>query len=98
MIQEATYVAAVAVFSVGAYCVLTKRNLVKICIGLSIMETAVILIVVAMAYRPDSSVPIIEAGIERYVDPLPHALALTAIVIGAGVTAIALSLTVLIYH
>ena len=98
MRQEAAIVAGVALLCIGIRGVLGSRNMIRICVGLSIMETAAILLIVALAWRPDAAAPILAPGLDRYVDPLPHALALTAIVIGAAVTALALALTVLVYR
>ena len=53
---------------------------------------------VALAYLPGGAAPILDGGTSVYVDPLPHALALTAIVIGAGVLSVALALTVVIHR
>ncbi|MFW6293508.1 MAG: NADH-quinone oxidoreductase subunit K [Spirochaetota bacterium] len=40
----------------------------------------------------------VEAGQIEFADPIPHALALTAIVIGAGVLSLALALTVVVHR
>ncbi|MFP4331004.1 MAG: sodium:proton antiporter [Alkalispirochaetaceae bacterium] len=98
MLREATFIAAAAVFGIGLYGVLTRRDMVKICVCLSVMESSLIMTLVALAYLPGGAAPIIEAGVESYVDPIPHALALTAIVIGAGVLSVALALTVLVHR
>lgn len=98
MLQQATYIAAALVFGIGLYGVLTQRNMVKICVSLSVMETALIMVLVALAYRPEAAAPIVDQEIVAYVDPVPHALALTAIVIGAGVLSVALALTVLVHR
>ncbi|TVR53702.1 MAG: sodium:proton antiporter [Spirochaetaceae bacterium] len=98
MIQAAAYTAAAAVFGIGLYCVLTNRDMIKICVGMSIMESALVLVLVALAYRPDATAPVLTADHLAYVDPLPHALSLTAIVIGAGVISVALALTVITYR
>lgn len=96
--QQAMYVAAAIVFGIGLYGVLSRRDMVKICVSLSVMESSLIMILVALAYRPDAAAPIIVDGVATYVDPLPHALALTAIVIGAGVLSVALALTVIVHR
>jgi len=98
MIEEANLAAALLVLAIGAFGLLARRNLIKICLALSLMETAVILLVVAMAYEPGVAAPILDAGVSRYADPLPHALALTAIVIAAAMNAIGLALAVRIHH
>ena len=103
MLQQATYVAAAVVFGIGIFGVLTQRDMVKICVSLSIMESSLIMALVALAYLPGGTAPILVDGALtesalRYVDPLPHALALTAIVIGAGVLSVALALTVVVHR
>lgn len=98
MLEQATFVAAAAVFGIGLFGVLTQRDMVKICVCLSVMESSLIMTLVAVAYRPGGTAPIIEDGAVQYVDPIPHALALTAIVIGAGVLSVALALTVLVHR
>lgn len=98
MMQYATFVAAACVFGIGLYGVLTHRDLVKVCVSLSVMESAVVMILVALAFRPAAAPPIVEPTTRAYVDALPHALSLTAIVIGAGLVATALALTVIAYR
>ena len=43
-----------AIFVLGLYCVLTKKNTVKIVIGLIIMEYSVNLFLVLLGYKPRS--------------------------------------------
>ena len=96
MIQLFAFCAAAALFGIGLYCVISHRDMIKICIGLSIMESALVLVLVAVAFRTGAGAPILTDEVARYVDPLPHALSLTAIVIGAGVISLALGLTVVV--
>ncbi len=98
MMQATAYAAAASVFGIGLYCVLTNRDMIKICIGMSLMESALVLVLVALAYRADATAPVLIGDHVAYVDPLPHALSLTAIVIGAGVISLALALTVITYR
>jgi len=89
-----------ALFCVGVYCVLVKRNLIKIIIGIGIAEYAVNLFLVLIAYRMNGRAPILEkdAEILNIVDPLPQALVLTSIVIGLAVVALMVALAVRIYQ
>jgi len=91
---------AIFLFLVGLYGVATKRNLIKIVIGLSIIEYATFLILALIGYRQEGSPPIIVAkmGQATLVDALPQALVLTAIVIGLATTALLLSIALRIYH
>jgi len=91
-------------FVIGLYCALTKKNTVKIVIGLSIMEYGVNLFFVLVGYRRRGGAPIIGKAdsltqfLSQAVDPLPQALVLTSIVIGLGVTALSLSLCIRLYE
>jgi len=87
-------------FCVGLYGVLRKRNLVKIIVGLGIMEYAMNLFFVLLGYRFDGRAPIVARAqnILNMVDPLPQALVLTSIVIGLAVTALIISIAIRIYE
>lgn len=81
---------------VGLWGMLTQRNLIKIIIGFSIIDTGIHLLIVSIGYIKGRTAPIIDAAIakadavNRVVDPIPSALVLTAIVIGLAVTALML--------
>ncbi|MDP3143045.1 MAG: sodium:proton antiporter [Candidatus Omnitrophota bacterium] len=86
-------------FCIGLYGVLRKRNLVKIIIGLGIIEYSLKLFFVLLGYRVHGRVPSAaqDQNILNMVDPLPQALVLTSIVIGLGVTALVISIAIRIY-
>jgi len=94
------YLLCLALFCVGLYGVLRKRNLVKIIVGLGIIEYAMNLFFVLLGYRFQGRAPIAarDQNILNMVDPLPQALVLTSIVIGLGVTALVISLAIRIYE
>ncbi len=94
------YLLCLALFCVGLYGVLRKRNLVKIIIGLAIIEYSVNLFFILLGYRFHGRSPIDARAqdILNMVDPLPQALVLTSIVIGLGVTALLISLAIRIYE
>ena len=94
------YLLCILLFVIGLYGVLVKRNLLKIAIGLIIMEYAIFLFFAVIGYREGGTAPIITEGVEGaiFVDPLPQALVLTAIVIGLATTALLVSIAVRIYH
>ena len=93
------YFLCVVLFAIGLYGVLRKRNLIKIILGLVIMEYSVHLLFILVGYRIGGRAPILVEGGEvmNIVDPLPQALVLTAIVIGLAVTALVISLAMRIY-
>ena len=90
--------------AVGVYGVLTKTNVVKIVLGLLIIEHGVRLMLVAVGYRTEGVPPILAAGSDpaalsaTAVDPLPQALVLTSIVIGLAVLALLVALCVRLYE
>jgi len=94
------YILCLVLFSVGLYCILRKRNLIKIIIGLIISEYAVNLFFVLLGYRMEGRAPIYSPDMEvaNMVDPIPQALVLTAIVIGLAVTALVVAIAIRIYE
>jgi multicomponent Na+:H+ antiporter subunit C len=92
------YVCSVVLMLIGLYGMLGKRNLVKKLIGLNIFQTAIILFFIVQAYKTGASVPIWDAEIgtsaDAYVNPIPHGLMLTAIVVSVATTGVALALLI----
>jgi len=100
---------AILLILIGLATVLVKRNILKIALGFSIMDTGVNLLIVALGYLPGRTAPIIDSpdlfsdraarivDAAKVVDPIPQALVLTAIVIGVGVTALMLAYVVRLY-
>jgi len=109
MLYNIPFIAVVAMILIGLYAVLFKRNLVKIVIGISIIESGVNLFLITLGYRwfdPNGGVaPIFTSAPsealqntpESMVLPVPQALTLTSIVIGVAVLALMLSLIMHIY-
>lgn len=94
---NAAYLAAVAVFCIGLYGIMTDRNLIRLVMNANLMESAALLALVASGY--EEPVGTVDAVREvAYADPVPHALALTGIVIGVSTTALALSLIMKLYQ
>ena len=94
-------IGAFGLIFIGLFIILVKHNLIKVIIGLSILETGVNLFLVSVGYLSKGTAPIFErsmSGPQRMVDPVPQALVLTAIVIGVAVLALALSLAIRLYH
>ncbi len=102
LIRIGVYGTSILLILIGLYAVLTKKSLIKIVIGLSIIDGGIHLLLIGIGYIKDGTAPIFSPGMEgaadRMVDPVPQALVLTAIVIGFGVTAVALSLIIRLYR
>jgi multicomponent Na+:H+ antiporter subunit C len=98
------YLAAVALFGVGLYAVLTRRNMIKMVMGLSLMEASTYLFMISLAYRAGSTAPVLfgpqpgttAQGLAHgnVADPVLQNFCLTAVVIGVAVTAVFLSVVV----
>ena len=92
------YIVAFFLICLGFYTVVTKYNLVKTVIGLSIADYGVNLLIISIGFNPGGTAPIFTiAELTResfFVDPVPQALTLTSIVIGACMTAMSLSLVI----
>ncbi|RKX77374.1 MAG: Na+/H+ antiporter subunit C [Spirochaetes bacterium] len=85
-------------FIIGLGGVLMHPNLIKKMIGLSIMNTAIVIFFIYFGSLSGSQAPILVEGVKDIVDPVPQALMLTAIVIGVALTALGLALIYRIYN
>lgn len=94
------YILCLILFSIGLYCVLRKRNLIKIIIGIGIMDYAVNLFFILLGYRTHGRSPIFagDQTVTNMVDPLPQALVLTSIVIGLSITLLLIAIAIKVYE
>jgi multicomponent Na+:H+ antiporter subunit C len=94
------YILCLILFSVGLYCLLRKRNVIKMIIGIGIMEYAANLFFVLLGYRREGRSPIYahDQVIQNMVDPLPQTIVLTSIVLGLSVTLLLVALGIRIYE
>jgi multisubunit Na+/H+ antiporter MnhC subunit len=93
------YLLCFLLFLIGLYGVLTRKNIIKIIIGLCVMEYSLYLFLAMTGYITGGVAPIIDPanpGIQ-VVDPLPQAVVLTAIVIGLATTALLLAIAIRLY-
>jgi multicomponent Na+:H+ antiporter subunit C len=102
--MNAVYVTGFALINIGLWGMLTQKNMIKMILGLAVVETGVQLIMVAVGYIGGRTAPILDSAVpvkdaaEMIVDPVPQALVLTAIVIGVAVNALALTFVVKLYQ
>jgi len=96
------YLITVALLVIGLYGMLAKRNLLKKVIGMSIFQTAIFLFFIQGATKWGATVPVIDPqrGTDpaHYVNPLPHVLILTAIVVAVATLGVSLALLLSIYR
>lgn len=91
---------AAALFGCGLYMVLS-RNIVRMLLGLSLVGTAVNLMILQAGRIASDQPPIIADGatvLGESADPLPQALILTAIVIGFALTVMLAALALRAYR
>ncbi len=92
--------AAIILFVFGIYGLFTNKNVIKMIISLNIMEIGLNIFIISIGFNYDGIAPIISSTNDLgyiFVDPLPQALVLTAIVIGVGTTALGLAIAKNIY-
>lgn len=93
----------IILLAIGLYGMLIKKNLVKKTIGLSIFQAGVVLFFVSVATKWHATVPVKSEEIPvtevvNYMNPLPHTLMLTAIVVGVATLGVAFALLIAIYN
>jgi multicomponent Na+:H+ antiporter subunit C len=95
MLGQYNYWVVILLMMTGFYIVISRGNLIKQVVGLSIFQTSVFILYISLAYVAGATAPITHAleG-ETYSNPLPHVLILTAIVVNVSTTAVALALVV----
>ena len=105
VVAKYNYWIYVVLMMIGFYAMIGKRNLVKKLLGMNIFQTAIILFFISMGAKRGGSIPILDkeaalAGavkVAEVVNPLPHVLMLTAIVVSVSVTGVALAVMQRIY-
>ncbi len=93
------FASCIILFLIGLYAIVTKRNLIKIAIGFALVEYSVNLLFAIIGFKRDALAPIITQldAPHNFVDPIPQALVLTAIVIALGTTALMLTVILRLY-
>lgn len=93
------YYMAVIIMLIGLYAMIAKGNLIKKIIGLNIFQTAIFLFYISSSDIIGGTAPILTGDpASVYVNPLPHVLILTAIVVAVSTTAVGLALVIRIYE
>ena len=100
------YALCFLLFMIGLYCAVVKKNMVKIVIGIMVMECAANILLIMLGFRINGVAPILDSSLVKdmglfyatSVDPLPQALVLTAIVISLGSLALMISICIRTYE
>ena len=87
------YIIVIILMMTGLFIVISRANLIKKLIGLSIFQTSVFLFYISLGKVAGGTAPILDGNPDTlYSNPLPHVLILTAIVVGVATTALGLAL------
>jgi multicomponent Na+:H+ antiporter subunit C len=107
LLAKYNYWIYILIMMIGLYAMLAKNNLIKKIIGMGIFQTGIIVFYVSIGAKRGGTIPIIEYGHGQevseavnalnYVNPLPHVLMLTAIVVSVGTLGVALAIALRIY-
>ena len=111
IIAKYNYWIYITLMMIGLYAVIAKNNLVKKIVGMNIFQTAIILFYVSIGAKRGATIPIIEHAhghnpatgfhaihAAQYINPLPHVLMLTAIVVAVATLGVALALAIKVYN
>ena len=86
---------------IGFYGLLTNHHVLKMLVAINVMEIGINLFIISVGYGDSRLTPILtsvnSSSNLNFVDPLPQALVLTAIVIGVGTTALGLAIARKVY-
>jgi len=88
---------------IGLHGILAHTHLMRKLMAMNVMQVAVIIFFIAISAKSEATAPIaIDHGTsltaEAYINPLPHALMLTAIVVSVSTTGVALGLLIRIHR
>ena len=96
----------ISLMMIGLYAMIAKNNLIKKIIGMNILQTAIILFYISIGAKKGATIPIImhaeghgneAVHAVQYMNPLPHVLMLTAIVVSVATLGVALALVIRLY-
>ncbi len=89
------YFLTLLLLALGLYGIVVCKNYMKKLICMNIMQVAVIFFFLCFAQKSDGTIPVALSTIvqaEDYINPLPHGLMLTAIVVSLGTTGVGLAI------
>ncbi len=110
IIAKYNYWIYIILMMIGFYAMIAKNNLIKKIIGMNIFQTAIILFFISIAYKKGgATLPILTETdahahgehviqVAQYLNPLPHVLMLTAIVVSIATLGVALAIAIMVYR
>ncbi|MBR5346576.1 MAG: cation:proton antiporter subunit C [Deltaproteobacteria bacterium] len=102
IVSKYNYIIYIILMMIGFYTMIRKNNMVKKLIGMNIFQTAIILFYISIGAKRGGAIPVVDPSTAEVVardivNPLPHVLMLTAIVVSVSVTGVALATMLKIY-
>lgn len=89
------YSLVMILFFLGVYGMVLSKNYMKKLMAMNVMQVAVIFFYLCFAQKDGGMVPVLNGVTtdpNAYINPLPHGLMLTAIVVSLGTTGVAIAL------
>ena len=93
--EKGIYMLTFILMGLGIFGMISCGNYMKKVVCMNIMQVAIIFFFLTLGQKDGGTLPVLVQdilGAEAYINPLPHALMLTAIVVSLGTTGIALAL------
>ena len=93
--EKGIYMLTFILMGLGVFGMVICGNYMKKIICMNIMQVAIIFFFLTLGQKDGGTLPVLVQnlfGAEAYINPLPHALMLTAIVVSLGTTGVALAL------
>lgn len=103
LLNQYPFYLSTVLLAMGLWAMFAKRNLMKKLIGMTVFQVAIILLFISSSVKFGASTPAYDPTIgvadpSLYMNPLPHVLMLTAIVVMVATTGVALAILLLIYR
>ena len=113
LLEHMNVIGYVVLMMIGFYAMTGKTNLVKKLVGMNVLQWSIILFIVSRGAKRGATIPIVQhdagdaaghGAVETalraadYINPLPHVLMLTAIVVAVATTGVALALILRIFR
>ena len=93
--SKGIYALVLILFFLGMFGMIVCKNYMKKLMSMNIMQVSIIFFFLCFAQKEGGMIPVLD-GVTNdpgaYINPLPHALMLTAIVVSLGTTGVALAL------
>lgn len=91
LLDRGPYLLFVLLSAIGVYLMMSRRTLLKAVVGLYLFQTAAVLFFISLSYREGATVPVAYNDLPMH-NALPHAMMLTAIVVGVATVGLAMAM------